>query len=110
MKYLDKVRVIVDDYASVGIHKGDNGHILSAAIRQGTFDFYRLNPLTLADDISCAIAIEHLELVEGGNATDDMILHALPSRDINWWCKVEEGYIINIKGDKKNKIPYDYNS
>ena len=26
------------------------------------------------------------------------------------WCKVEDGYIINLKGEKKNKIPFDYES
>jgi len=37
-------------------------------------------------------------------------LEDLPGNDPNWWCKVEDGYITNLKGERKNKIPYDYNS
>ena len=39
MKYLDRVRVLTDDYEQYGIHKGDEGHILAAEIRRGTFCF-----------------------------------------------------------------------
>ena len=33
MKYMDRVRVLTDDYVEFGIHKGDEGHILAAEIR-----------------------------------------------------------------------------
>ena len=42
--------------------------------------------------------------------TDEAILEDLPNHDPEWWCKVEDGYIWNLKGEKKNKIPYDYDS
>ena len=110
MKYLDKVRVISDKYEKEGIKKGDIGHILSAEIRLGTFDFYREDPITKADDLCAAVAIADLELVESSSVTDEEILQALAGNDPNWWCKVEDGYIVNLKGERKNKIPYDYNS
>lgn len=27
-----------------------------------------------------------------------------------WWCKVEDGYIMNLLGEKKNKISFAYDS
>ena len=38
------------------------------------------------------------------------LLKSLPEKYPNWWCKVEDGYIVNLEGDKLNKVPYDYNS
>ena len=64
----------------------------------------------LKDDIFCEINIQDLELVEDGGCTDEELLERLPKKDPHWWCKVEDGLIMNLKGDKKNKIPYDYNS
>ena len=110
MKYLDKVRVISNKYEKDGIFKGDVGHILSAEIRNNTFDFYRENPLTKADDLCSAIFVGDLELVESAGATDEDILEALSGHNPDWWCRVEDGYILNLKGERKNKIPYDYNS
>ena len=110
MKYLDRVRVITDKYEKDGIKKGDEGHILSAEIRYNSFDFYREDPITFADNISAAIFVGDLELVNSSNITDEDILEALANHDPNWWCKVEDGFIKNLKGDKKNIIPYDYNS
>ena len=42
--------------------------------------------------------------------TDDDILEDLPQNAPRWWCKVEDGYILNLLGEKKNKEPYKYNS
>lgn len=109
MKYLDRVRVITNDYEKFGIFKGDEGHILSAEIRNGTFDFYK-NPDTLADEKCAAVKIQDLEIVTDFKIPDKTILEALSGNDPNWWCKVENGYILNLKGERKNKIPYDYNS
>ena len=58
----------------------------------------------------CIIKIEDLQFVEDGNVKDEEILEALPKQNPKWWCKVEDGYIINLLGEKKNKIPYDYKS
>ena len=54
--------------------------------------------------------IKDLELIEEGIATDEMILDALPQNNPRWWCKVEDGYILNLLGEKKNKEPYKHNS
>ena len=56
------------------------------------------------------IKIEDLELVKDGGFTDEEILDGIPNKDPHWWFKVEDGYIMNLLGEKKNKIPYDYNS
>lgn len=65
----------------------------------------------LEDDIDLPISIEDLELVEENKKiTDEIILSNLPANNPAWWCKVENGYIMNLLGDKKNKVPYDYNS
>ena len=77
MKYLDRVRVISNKYEKEGIYKGDEGHILSAEIRSGTFDFYRENPVTLADDECDAVKIEDMELICPSDIIDDDILEAL---------------------------------
>ena len=46
-----------------------------------------------------------IETVEDGHYTDEIILKDLPKQNPKWWCKVENGYIINLLGEKKNKIP-----
>ena len=56
------------------------------------------------------IKIKDLELVKDGECTDEELLEELPKNNSEWWCKVKDGFIMNLKGDKKNKIPYDYNS
>ena len=108
MKYLDRVRVLTDDYEQYGIHKGDEGHILAAEIRRGTFLFFREDPVTLADDADADVKIQDLEVVESSDATDDDILDALPLHNPEWGCKVENGYILNLKGERLNKYAYNY--
>lgn len=56
------------------------------------------------------VHIEDMEVIEDGKATDEMILDELPKNNPDWWCKVKDGYILNLKGERKNKIPYDYDS
>ena len=68
------------------------------------------NIFDLKDDICCAIKIEDLELVKDGNCSDKTIKNSLPENHKDWWCKVEDGFIVNLKGKKKNKIAYDYKS
>lgn len=110
MKYLDRVRVISDDYEDCGIKRGDEGHILSSEIRRGTFNFYREDPLTGEDSISAPIKIKDLELVSDYHASDETLLEDLPGHDPAWPCKVENGYIVDLLGNRFNKIPYDYDS
>ncbi|MCM1042819.1 MAG: hypothetical protein NC350_01245 [Corallococcus sp.] len=42
--------------------------------------------------------------------TDEYLLKELSAQDTRWWCKVEDGYILNLKDERKNKIPYKYDS
>lgn len=97
-------------YTDNNINLGEIGTICLAEIRDNSFyvqfdtndeeNWYKY----------CEIKIEDLELIEDSNTTDDEILEELPKNDPRWWCKVEDGYIMNLLGEKKNKIQYDYNS
>ena len=111
MKYFDKVKVLRDDenYSKAGIHAGDVGIIWFAEIRDNCFMvlFETDSEMDWCDTTS--IKITDLEVIENGNATDDEIKEDLPS-DQPWWCIVEDGFIKNLKGEKKNKIAYDYDS
>lgn len=112
MKIYDRVRIIKlkSGYEKESLKLGDVGKICVAEIRDDSF-YVRFET---GDDKHlykyCDIKIEDLELVQEGFATDEIILEELPKNDPKWWCKVENGYITNLLGEKKNKIPYDYNS
>ncbi len=112
MKYLDKVKVTHDreEYSEYGIHKGMVGTIILAEIRDNCFVVIFIDPNMEKDDIDIPISINDLELVEDREMQDSAILGDLPKNNPSWWCKVEDGYIMNLKGERKNKIPYDYNS
>ena len=69
-----------------------------------------IDPNFIKDNILAVIKIKDLELVEESDMTDEQILADLPKNDPHWWCKVENGYIVNLLGEKKNKIPFDYDS
>lgn len=113
MKYLDRVKVININnyYKEHGIYLNRIGTIMSGEIRFNTYYVIFNNEegnKNWYDE--CEINIKDLEFVEDGKATDAMILEDLPKNDPRWWCKVEDGFILNLLGEKKNKIPYDYNS
>lgn len=126
MKFLDNVEVIVNrkTYNDNEIYKGMIGTIIDAEIRDNCFhvifiderckdkEFMAIeeNFLSLKDDILYPIKIKDLKLVKDNNCSDKDILESIPLHNKDWWCKVEDGYIINLKGERKNKIPYDYNS
>ena len=38
------------------------------------------------------------------------IYNNLPENHKDCWCKVEEGFIVNLKGEKKNNKPYHYST
>lgn len=115
MKFLDKVKVInmKDTYKKENIKLNDVGVIWEAEIRDNSF-------YVMFDDDAdtkfhnekmwqsffkyCVIDIEDFELVEKGLADDVMILDALPQNNPKWWCKVEDSYILNLLGEKKNTI------
>lgn len=128
MRASDDVRVINDNekYAQEGIYKGMVGYIAMPEIRNDCFfvcfidknfgmhendpEWFEEHYNELKDDIFCEIKVEDLELVQDGGCTDEELLERLPKKDPRWWCKVEDGFVMNLNGDKKNKIPYDYNS
>ena len=128
MKFDDDIRVINDkkEYEKEGIHKGMVGYIVLAEIRDNkfmvnfidkNFEIHKNDPQwfedhydELKDDIMLPMNIEDIELVKDNKVTDEEILRNLPTLNRAWWCKVEDGYILNLLGEKKNKIPYDYNS
>ena len=107
MKYLDSVKIITDKYKDKGILFGCKGVIISAPIRKNSFEVEVLNVKEIETFV---FSIEELEVEKESNVTDDDILEDLPQKDPRWWCKVEDGYILNLLGEKKNKEPYEYNS
>ncbi len=112
MKYLDWVRLTSDKYENEGVKKGQTGTIIDAEIRDCEF-FVCFEPKVYdgsGGDILVGINVGDLVLLRESKITDDDILEAVPLNDPNWWCKVEDGYILNLKGERKNKIPYDYRS
>lgn len=112
MKFLDEVRIsrINESYKKKGINTKMTGTIIEAAIRGNEFLIVFVAKNMYDDDIIIPIKITDLELVKDNNTSDDIILEDLPKNNPKWWCKVENGYIMNLLGEKKNKIPYDYNS
>ncbi len=126
MKMGDIVKVVHDNqfYNNAGIYKNMEGRILDAAIRDNNFLVIFIDPKfkdktiiwteelmdNVNDDIIIPIEIKDLELVQDEGTTDEELINDLPKNDPHWWCKVEDGYILNLKGEKKNKIAYDYDS
>lgn len=112
MKFLDEVKLINirNNYNSYNLKKGMVGTIIEAAIRDNYFLVVFSSKNIFEDDIIAPVRIEDLELVKNQNSSDKMILEDLPKNNPAWWCKVEDGYILNLLGEKKNKIPYDYDS
>ena len=110
MKLYDKIKVLSNKYEMQNIKKGEIGTIYDPLILHNKFtcifdnhsksDWYKF----------CDISIDDMELIEEGFGTEKMILEELPSPNKNLWCIVEDGFIKNLKGEKKNKIPYDYDS
>ena len=109
MKYLDEVRVLTDAYESQGVKKGDVGTIIMSEIRSYTYEVV-FSDETGYDYAQIEIYVWDLEVVRSSEITDEDILEDLPLHNPNWWCKVENGFIYNLKGEKKNKIAYDYKS
>lgn len=112
MKLFDKVKILCDkpEYLEENVHKGEIGTIWSAEMRGNTFEVIFDNHDENEWYKYAVVNIEDMEVVEDGKATDKMILEELPKNNPDWWCKVEDGYILNLKGKRKNKIPYDYDS
>lgn len=124
MKLFDDIKIINENkyYTENGIFKGRIGTINSPEIRDNCFEVVFIderffnknfqwteeNIETMKDDILIDVKIEDMEVIKESNATDEDIYEMLPGKTN--WCKAENGYIINLVGEKKNKIPYNYNS
>ena len=116
MKLFDKVRLISDQekYKIDGVKKGDIGTIIQeclmfTASKIGCFDV-EFFPNSSTTVVYISVDVCDLELVEESSFTDENLLECLPSHDPSKWCKVVDGYIMNLKGEKLNKIPYQYDS
>jgi len=112
MKYLDKVKVINmrKEYVEEGVKLNDIGTIWLPEIRYNTF-FIMFDDAEDSDTYFepryCEMYVGDLELVEDYGLTNEEIAKDLPSNE-PWWCIVEDGFIKNLKGERKNKIAYDY--
>lgn len=62
------------------------------------------------DDEDAAVKDKDLELVTDCQATDEMILDALSLKNPACPCRVENGFIVNLSGERVDKIAYDYDS
>ena len=109
MKWLDEVKVLTDKYEDKGVEKGAIGTIIMSEIRYNQYEVV-FSDKDGRDYAMIEIFVGDLEVVRSSNMTDEDILEDLPGHNPNWWCKVEDGYILNLKGERKNKIPYDYNT
>ena len=109
MKWLDQVKVTSDKYEESGIKKGAVGTIILSPIRDNLFEVAFPHDYDWDDDVQL-VSVADLELYKDNGLSDEAILEDLPKHNPNWWCKVEDGYILNLLGEKKNKIPYDYYS
>jgi len=108
MKYLDKIRVTSRRYEDMGIKKDDSGIIMQSEIQRNMFQI--LFTQGRNEPILANIHVADMELVQDRGMADEDILEDLPRHDPSWWCKVENGYIMNLRGEKKNKVAYDYDS
>lgn len=109
MKWLDEVKVTTNDYADQGVPQGTVGTIIFSWINDGEYEVVFSDELG-RDYADIMISVKHLQVVRSSSVTDADILDDLPGKDPRWWCKVCNGYIVNLKGERKNKIPYDYDS
>ena len=109
MRFLDRVKLISDKYEKEGAKKGDLGNILEPEIRYGAF-FVVFHDKTGRDYAEICADVFDLEFVEDAGVTDEELLNALPKQDPRWWCIVQDGFVYNLKGEKKNKIPYVFDS
>ncbi len=109
MKLYDNIQIITDKYENEGIPKGTKGSIVFAEIRNARFEVELFGLPKEVYPIR-AIKIEDMEVIKSANVDDKTILDELPNNDPKWWCKAENGFILNLLGEKKNKIPYKYNS
>lgn len=120
MKLFDEVRVKNNKYSKYNVFKGMVGTIIDAGIMFRAFQVCFVDERTKKEgfdyendkweDIVEYIEIADLEIVNESDVTDEYILENLPNQNPICFCKVVDGYIVNLKGDKLNKVPFDYSS
>lgn len=116
MKYLDDVRLLVDmdKYEKYGVKKGWIGTILEPCLNflGGKCPSFLVgfHPPGTWDDILTPAYVSDIELVKESDITDEELLEDISSHNPAKWCKVVDGYIMNLKGEKLNKIAYKYDS
>lgn len=124
MKLLDEVRVINNNYEDKGVLQGMIGTIIEADIRWNSFyvcfqdqrvydkEFMKIqdNIFKLNKDICLGVKISDMEVVRESNIDNNDIYNNLPENHKDCWCKVEDGFIVNLKGEKKNNKPYHYST
>ena len=116
MKLFDTVKLISDKekYKIDGVKKGEIGTIIQECIiftasKIGCFDVVFF-PEAPNKDVYVSVDVCDLEVVEESAITDEELLECISSHDPSRYCKVVDGYIMNLKGEKLNKIPYKYDS
>ena len=116
MKLYDKVRVTVDKgkYSKEGVKKGDVGTIVQECLmftgsKVGCFDVMFFEDGE-EGEVYVSVDVCDLELVKESAFTDEELLECISDHDPSKWCKVVDGYIMNLKGEKLNKIAYKYDS
>ena len=108
MKLFDDIVVLNDNYTHLGIKKGARGAIIEPEIR---FNKFLVEIFDIEEEVPLyAIKICDMEVTNESKINDEGILDCLPLKNPKWWCKVEDGYIYNLLGERKNTIPYDYDS
>ncbi|MCL2621608.1 MAG: hypothetical protein FWD32_01080, partial [Firmicutes bacterium] len=100
MKYLDTVKITTDRYKDLGYGKGYVCTIIEPNImRTGEFLVAFPDPIDFGDEI-LGVPVGELEFVKCNGITDKEILNSLPYMTTSVWCKVEDGFILNLKGEK----------
>lgn len=116
MKLYDRVKLIADKakYEKEGVKKGEIGTIIQeclmfTASKIGSFDVVFFEDGD-DDEVYVSVDVCDLEVVAESAITDEILLECISSHDPSRYCKVVDGYIMNLKGEKLNKIPYKYDS
>ena len=116
MKLFDKVKLISDKkkYEIDGVKKGEIGTIIQECLmftagKVGSFDVLFFED-SKDEEVYISVDVCDLEVVKESAITDDELLECISSHNPAKWCKVVDGYIMNLKGEKLNKIPYQYDT
>ncbi len=105
MRYLDTVKINTTKYERDNIPYGAMGIICAAPIWNNCFQVEFFNNIK---EEPVSIDIDDLDLVQSSGADEDELIENLPNYNPRLWCIVEDGFIYNLLGEKKNEFAYDY--